>query len=117
MNHTNNPIERIEYCPQCAAQAFGRTTRKKLQCQACAFTLYMNAVAAVSALIVDDRERLLVTVRTRAPAQGRLDLPGGFVDPGETAEQAVTREIKEELGLDVPQLTYFCTEPNPCYHF
>jgi len=98
-------------------QEFQRVKPKKLQCKACGFELYLNASAAVCALISDDRDRLLVTVRAHQPARGQLDLPGGFVDPGETAEQAVTREIREELGLDVQQLGYFCSEANPCYPY
>ena len=63
------------------------------------------------------KDQLLVTIRAYPPARGQLDLPGGFVDPGETAEQAVAREIKEELGLDVQHLTYFGSEANACYPY
>lgn len=44
---------------------------------------------------------LLLTVRKNSPAKGKLDLPGGFVDYQETLEEALTREVKEELALDV----------------
>ncbi|MGL6052408.1 MAG: NUDIX hydrolase, partial [Aeromonas salmonicida] len=39
--------------------------------------------------------------RGREPGKGLLDLPGGFVDPGESLEAALVRELKEELGLDL----------------
>ncbi len=117
MKHRNCPSDELHYCPSCAAQEFRHLIPKKLQCKACGFELFLNASAAVCALITDDRNRLLAAVRARHPAQGQLDLPGGFVDPGETAEQAIRREINEELGLDVEKLTYFCSEANVCYPY
>lgn len=46
--------------------------------------------------------QLLLTRRAHAPAAGTLDLPGGFVDPHEPLEQALARELDEELGLVMP---------------
>ena len=46
------------------------------------------------------------------PHKGRLDFPGGFVEHNESAEEAITRELKEELGATVKKLTYFGTFPN-----
>ena len=88
---------------------------KKFLCEHCGFELFMNASTGVCALITDCRNRLLVTMRARQPAQSQLDLPGGFVDPGETAEHAIRREVKEELGLEVETLSYFCSEANTSY--
>jgi len=58
-------------------------------------------VPCVGALVHDDAGRLLVVRRAREPAAGRWSVPGGRVDPGESDEQAVTREVLEETGLHV----------------
>ena len=50
---------------------------------------------------------LLVVTRNRDPAKGTWDLPGGFLDPGETYEQGLRRELREELNLDIFALRYF----------
>src|SRR5690606_8958188 len=82
-------------------------------CPACGFHYYHNVAAAVAAVIVHDG-CVLVTRRAREPAAGLLDLPGGFVDPGEAAEHALHRELAEELGWNardcVPR--YLGTRPN-----
>jgi mutator protein MutT len=66
----------------------------------------------VAGIIVNDAGQLLVTVRAADPGKGGWDLPGGFIDPGETAEHALAREIKEELNLDVVSIDYFASAPN-----
>ncbi|HXW27292.1 MAG TPA: NUDIX hydrolase [Xanthobacteraceae bacterium] len=59
---------------------------------------------AVSAAIVRDGRVLLVR-RARPPGRGLFSLPGGVVEAGETLEQAVTREVREETGLTVEPVT------------
>ncbi len=81
-------------------------------CPDCGFQYYINSVAAVAALVTDEKGKLLLTTRGIEPHMGKLDLPGGFIDPGETAEQAVVRELKEELGLNVKSLNYIGSGPN-----
>jgi ADP-ribose pyrophosphatase YjhB (NUDIX family) len=50
--------------------------------------------------------------RAKEPRKGFLALPGGFVDPGESAEQATVRECKEETGLDIKDVKYAANFPN-----
>lgn len=72
----------------------------------------MNPAASTAALILDDSRRLLIVLRKSEPAKGTWDLPGGFVDPGENAEEALSREIQEELNLNVEEFKYFGSFPN-----
>ena len=73
---------------------------KAYQCEACGFLYYHNVASTSSAIIECNNELLLVT-RAHDPGQGLLDLPGGFAEPGETLEQALQRELKEELNFDL----------------
>ena len=58
-------------------------------------------IPCVGAVIRDDAGRLLMILRGHEPGQGLWSIPGGRIEPGETPEQAVVREVREETGLDV----------------
>ena len=58
-------------------------------------------IRCVGAIVLDDAGRLLLIQRGHEPAMGQWSVPGGKVEPGETDEQAVRREIAEETGLVV----------------
>ena len=66
----------------------------------------------MAALIVDEAGRLMLTRRACEPWRGMLDLPGGFVDPDESAEEALRRELAEELGAQVAEMRYFGSSHN-----
>ena len=90
----------LKYCPACGQKTFRPNSPKSFLCSACDFIFYFNAVAAVAA-IIESEDQVLLTVRAKEPGLGLLDLPGGFVDHHETLEEALGRELKEELGLEV----------------
>lgn len=50
--------------------------------------------------ILQIREKVLLLERAVEPAEGMLDFPGGFIEPGESLEAGLVREIKEEIGLE-----------------
>jgi mutator protein MutT len=66
----------------------------------------------VIALIRNDEGKFLFTRRKHEPAAGKLDFPGGFVNLGERAEDAVVREVREELDLKLTKVTYYTSIPN-----
>lgn len=85
----------------------------KFHCSNCDFVLYHNTAAAVAVLIKHEEE-LFFTVRNQEPGKGNLDLPGGFCDPKESAEETCARELYEELELkiDSQKLKYLGSRPN-----
>lgn len=109
MNVSQHPA--ITRCPRCGNGLLSWPSPKNFQCDACGFVLYLNIAAAV-AVIMECRGKLLFGVRKRDPGRGMLDLPGGFVDAGESVEQAARREIREEVGVNIPELRYLFSFPN-----
>ena len=112
MHENINPIEVFGFCPRCGSSQFKTAGPRSKKCDNCSFTYYFNASAAVAALIFDEKGRLLLTRRAVEPHIGMLDLPGGFIEPMESAEEAVSRELKEELGVEVTSMEYLCSFPN-----
>lgn len=102
----------LQNCPHCGSAAFNFNNVKSKKCADCGFQYYMNPSAAVAAFIRNDKGELLVCKRAKDPAKGTYDLPGGFVDFDETAEQAVVRELEEELQAKVLRLDYRFSLPN-----
>jgi ADP-ribose pyrophosphatase YjhB (NUDIX family) len=103
----------FNHCPNCSSTNFEYTNNFKFHCKSCDFVLYHNIAAAV-ALVFTFEDKILFAVRNVDPDKGKLDLPGGFIDPEETAEEAACREIEEELGLKISRdgLQYVTTAPN-----
>ncbi|MCG8564740.1 MAG: NUDIX domain-containing protein [Desulfobacterales bacterium] len=109
----NNPNQNLfSHCPSCGRKSLVPRNEKAFQCRECSLVFYMNCASAAIGLIANEKGELLVTRRKRNPAAGTLDLPGGFIEPGESAEQGLKREIKEELNLEVTGMTYFTSAPN-----
>ncbi|MCP4257724.1 MAG: NUDIX domain-containing protein [Planctomycetes bacterium] len=102
----------FNYCPSCGAKdAVLFDGVKKISCKECSLTFFQNIAAAVAVILEYDK-KILLTVRAEEPGKGKLDLPGGFVDPKESAEDAGKREIKEELKIEIEILEYFGSSPN-----
>lgn len=93
------------FCPQCGQKTLSQCSAKQFVCTHCQFTYFHNPAAAVMIAITVEDE-LLIAIRGREPGLGGWDLPGGFVDPDESLEQAAIREIQEELGITIDTLTY-----------
>ena len=110
------PNPHLTYCPACGVQGLKHRS-KQVQCPSCHLELFFNPGTAVCALILNAQGHLLVTIRAHEPRQGTWDLPGGFVDPGETAEHAIRRETQEELSVELQNITYLCSAANSRYQY
>ncbi|MDR0378298.1 MAG: NUDIX domain-containing protein [Spirochaetaceae bacterium] len=89
------------YCPSCASPKIQFDGSHRFSCPACGFVYYHNTAAATGCVIRGKRGVLLLS-RGKEPARGKLDLPGGFVDPGEGALEGLARELREEIGWTPP---------------
>ncbi len=107
-----HPHAICKYCPKCGSKGFKPHSPKSQKCDVCGFVFFTNAAAAVAAIITNTQGEILLTTRAFDPGKGLLDLPGGFVDPGESIEQALHREIYEELNLHISSSTYIGSFPN-----
>lgn len=103
----------FQFCPRCSSANHQFENHHRFECLDCNFVYYHNCAAAVMVIIRRD-DKILFTVRNNQPALGKLDFPGGFVDPKESAQFAAQRELKEELDIDIElkDLKLLDTEPN-----
>lgn len=108
----SHPLDLFRHCPHCGSADFVINDERSKRCHSCGFTYYFNASAANVAIILNARGELLVVCRGRNPKKGMLDLPGGFCDLEETAEEGVRREVMEETGLRVREVRYLLSRPN-----
>ena len=74
--------------------------KRRFRCRRCSWTFYGNPVPAAVALVVKGR-KVLLGRRAAAPYEGTWDLPGGFLEGDETPEVALSRELREELGVGI----------------
>lgn len=109
-------LKRFSHCPVCGSRHFEANSAKSMRCSDCRFEYFVNPSSANVAIITNEKGQILLTRRKKDPAKGTLDLPGGFADMHETAEQGVEREVMEETGLTVTRTEYLFSKPNS-YHY
>lgn len=102
----------FKLCPMCGSKKIENHGDRKWLCPDCGFDLYNNVAAAVGIVIYDKYDNILFEVRAKEPRKGFIAVPGGFVDFGESAEEAVIRECREEIGVPVDGASFLCTAPN-----
>lgn len=99
------------HCPICGAGAYPRDGKGRV-CRVCGHRDFNNAVTAVAVFVIDPLRRILLIRRASSPGLGKWAPPGGFVDAGETLEEAAAREVAEEVGLEIDSFRYLGSFPN-----
>lgn len=107
-----HPHEVFHYCPKCGQPKLKTINFKAQECSNCGFVYYINSCAATAAIITDEQGNILLTKRAFDPCAGMYDLPGGFVDPMESLEESLLREVSEELNLNISKYEFFGSFPN-----
>ncbi|RYE78056.1 MAG: NAD(+) diphosphatase [Myxococcales bacterium] len=100
------------HCPRCGGALRSTQEGHVLRCEDCGREQFPRTDPAVIMLIRDAEDRVLLGRQPAWPA-GRWSTLAGFVEPGESAEQAVRREVLEESGVRVGEVTYFGSQPWP----
>jgi NAD+ diphosphatase len=106
------PSELFKHCPRCAAARQSEADAVRFVCDACGFIYYYNVAVSSAVLILDADGCGLFIRRARDPGRGKLALPGGFIDRGETAEDAAVREVREEAGVKLAGVEFLASFPN-----
>lgn len=103
-----------QYCGACGAVTAVRTSERSRECLGCGLVVYPRLAPAVMGLVRRGRELLLA--RSPRFAKGVYSALAGFVEPGETLEQCLEREVHEEVGIRVREVRYFASQPWPFPH-
>lgn len=102
------------FCGFCGTPTEVRAAERARECPACGLVAYPRLAPAVI-MLVRDGDRLLLG-RHAGLAPGMYSTLAGFVEPGESLEEAVAREVREEAGVEVRNVRYFGSQPWPFPH-
>lgn len=100
-----------QFCGRCATQTIHRVPSFERFCPVCHISFYPRISPAIMVLVYRDNE--LVMARSPHFARGIYSLIAGFVEIGESLEETIHREVKEEVGLQVKNIAYFGSQPWP----
>ncbi len=96
----------FHWCYHCGHTPLETVSYRQSRCPACGYSQYVTPTPAAVGLVLDNDDRLLLMRRAHEPAFGKLGLPGGVIEPGESAEEACAREVLEETGIALPASAY-----------
>jgi NAD+ diphosphatase len=106
--------ETHRFCGRCGTETEASATEHGRRCPSCGLSVWPRVSPAVIVLVRRDETALLAQPSNRAvPFHSTL---AGFVEPGETLEQCICREIREEVGIEVANPRYFGSQPWPFPH-
>jgi NAD+ diphosphatase len=93
------------FCGRCGTPTRDKPGERAKECPACGYVAYPRVSPAMMALVTRGREILLARAHRFPP--GMFSALAGFVESGETIEDCIVREVREEVGLEVGRLSYF----------
>lgn len=102
------------YCGHCASRMTDIPGETARQCPDCMNTSYPPVSPAI--IVAVEKEGQLLLARSSRFPKGRYSILAGFVEPGETLESAVEREVMEEVSIRVKDISYFGSQPWPFPH-
>ena len=102
------------FCGACGAATTIKQGERARECPACGHLSYPRISPAVIVAVV--KGDMLLLARARRFPPGFYSVLAGYVEPGETLEECVAREVKEETGVEVKNLRYFASQPWPFPH-
>ncbi|MEN3583170.1 NAD(+) diphosphatase [Streptomyces sp. ZYX-F-203] len=100
------------FCSRCGERTIIAAAGHVRRCPACGAEHYPRTDPAVIMAVLDGRDRILLGRQVHWP-EGRFSTLAGFVEPGESIEQSVRREVREEAGLTVGRVDYVASQPWP----
>jgi NAD+ diphosphatase len=100
-----------QFCGRCGSGTRNMTRERAKECPQCGLISYPRISPAIIVLV--ERGDTLLLARSHRHPQGLFSVLAGFVEPGETLEEAVRREIREEVGIEVRDIKYFGSQPWP----
>lgn len=111
VNHLVHWNNANQYCGCCGQPMKNKEDERAKVCLSCGNIVYPRiSPATITAILRDDQ---ILLAHNRNFKKDLYSLIAGFVEPGETLEQCVEREIREEVGIKVKNIKYFCSQPWP----
>ncbi len=96
----NPALEDVRFCPRCARPAHVNFPRE-LRCDACGYHALWSPEPVAAAIPRDEHGRIWLLRRTQHEGAGLWTFPGGYVELGESVEDAARRETREELEMEI----------------
>jgi NAD+ diphosphatase len=103
-----------QFCGRCGTPTERVPGERGRRCATCDLTAYPRLSPAIIVLI--ERGGQILLARGHAFVPRRFGIVAGFVEPGESLEDAVRREVHEEVGIDIADIAYFGSQPWPFPH-
>jgi NAD+ diphosphatase len=102
------------YCGRCGTPTLDKQDERAKQCPACGYVVYPRVSPAMMVLVTRGRELLLA--RANRFPNAMYSALAGFVELGESIEDCIHREVREEVGVEVDNLVYFASQSWPFPH-